>query len=57
MWELDGNVLSTSAYSRGDVDAALAESAFTVTETFQTQRIEHAFLEPESTLAVPSGRR
>ncbi len=24
-------------------------------ETFQTQRIEHAFLEPESTLAVPSG--
>ena len=55
VWELDGNVLSTSAYSRGDVDAALADSAFTVTETFQTQRIEHAFLEPESTLAVPSG--
>ena len=24
-------------------------------ETFRTQRIEHAFLEPESTLAVPSG--
>ena len=23
-------------------------------ETFHTQRIEHAFLEPESTLAVPS---
>ena len=55
VWELDSNVLSTSAYSRGDVDAALADSAFTVTETFQTQRIEHAFLEPESTLAVPSG--
>ena len=34
---------------------ALAASAFTVTETFQTQRIEHAFLEPESSLAVPSG--
>ena len=25
-----------------------------VTETFQTQRIDHAFLEPESTLAVPT---
>ena len=55
VWELDGNVLSTSTYTRGDADEALAASAFTVTETFQTQRIEHAFLEPESTLAVPSG--
>ncbi|MEP1124532.1 MAG: molybdopterin cofactor-binding domain-containing protein [Ilumatobacter sp.] len=55
VWELDGNVLSTSTYSRGDVDSALASAAFTVDETFQTQRIEHAFLEPESTLAVPSG--
>lgn len=53
VWELDGNVLSTSEFSRGDVAAALAASAFTVDETFQTQRIEHAFLEPESTLAVP----
>jgi len=55
VWELDGNILSTSTYSRGDVETALAESAFTVDQTFQTQRIEHAFLEPESTLAVPSG--
>ena len=54
VWELDGNVLSTTTYSRGDVDAALSDAAFTVTETFQTQRIEHAFLEPESTFAVPS---
>jgi xanthine dehydrogenase molybdenum-binding subunit len=54
VWELDGNVLSRSKYRRGDVDAALATAAFIVTETFQTQRIEHAFLEPESTLAVPT---
>ena len=53
VWELDGNVLSTSTYARGDVDAALAQAAYTVTETFQTQRIDHAFVEPESTLAVP----
>ena len=55
VWELDGNVLSRSTYARGDVDAALANSAQTVQETFFTQRVEHAFLEPESTLAVPLG--
>lgn len=52
VWGLDGNVLSRSVYQRGDTDAALARSAHTVHETFQTQRVEHAFLEPESTLAV-----
>ncbi len=55
VWQLDGNVLSRSVYARGDVDAALAASAHTIHEVFQTQRIEHAFLEPESTLAVPNG--
>ena len=54
VWRLDGNVLSRSVYSRGDVDTALASAAFTVHETFKTQRVEHAFLEPESTLAVPT---
>ncbi|MFM9083850.1 MAG: molybdopterin cofactor-binding domain-containing protein, partial [Actinomycetota bacterium] len=49
----DSNVLSRSDYSRGDAGAALAASAHVVHETFRTQRIEHAFLEPESTLAVP----
>ena len=53
VWGLDGNVLSRSVYARGDVDAALAAAAYTVDETFYTQRVEHAFLEPESTLAVP----
>ena len=54
VWGLDGNELSRSAYARGgDVEAALAASAHVVTETFQTQRVEQAFLEPESTLAAP----
>jgi CO/xanthine dehydrogenase Mo-binding subunit/aerobic-type carbon monoxide dehydrogenase small subunit (CoxS/CutS family) len=53
VWELDGNVLSTSTYRRGDADTALIGAAHVVRETFQTQRIDHAFLEPESTLAVP----
>ncbi|MDO8364127.1 MAG: molybdopterin-dependent oxidoreductase, partial [Actinomycetota bacterium] len=48
------NVLSVSKYARGDVEQALAASAHVLHEVFQTQRIEHAFLEPESTLAVPS---
>lgn len=53
VWGTDSNVLSRSEYARGDADTALAASAHVVHETFQTQRIEHAFLEPESTLAVP----
>ena len=53
VWGTDSNVLSRSEYARGDVDAALAASAHVITEHFRTQRIEHAFLEPESTLAVP----
>jgi xanthine dehydrogenase molybdenum-binding subunit len=54
VWGLDGNVLSRSVYARGgDVDEVLANSAHTVHEVFQTQRIEQAFLEPESTLVEP----
>ena len=54
VWTLPGNELSRSTYARGDVDEALARSAHVARETFQTQRIDHAFLEPESTLAVPT---
>lgn len=54
VWGLEGNRLSLSTYRRGDVDTALASSTHTIHEVFQTQRVEHAFLEPESTLAVPT---
>ncbi len=54
VWRTTSNILSTSAYSRGDTTGALATSAHKVSEVFQTQRVEHAFLEPESSLAVPS---
>ncbi len=54
VWQLDGNVLSVSEYSRGDTEAALAASAHVVDEVFQTQRVDHTFLEPESSLAVPA---
>ena len=53
VWGLPGNVLSVSRYARGTYDRAIAEAAHTVQETFVTQRVEHAFLEPESTLAQP----
>jgi selenium-dependent xanthine dehydrogenase len=46
-----GNLLKTYRIDRGDVESALQSSAHVVTETFQTQFIEHAFLEPESSLA------
>ncbi len=54
-WAVGGNVLSLSTVKRGDADSALAGAAHVVHETFTTQFIEHAFLEPESALAVPDG--
>jgi selenium-dependent xanthine dehydrogenase len=50
-----GNVYRTELIQRGDVDKALEESAFIVTNTYHTPAQEHAFLEPESALAVPEG--
>jgi selenium-dependent xanthine dehydrogenase len=47
------NVLSRTVIARGDAAAALAASAHVVRGTWQTQRIEHLFLEPESALAAP----
>jgi len=52
-----GNLLEVCAYSRGDVDAALGASTHVFEETFTTQRIEHAFLEPEACLAIPESDR
>ncbi len=54
VWGTDSNILSISKYSRGNVETALASAPHVVHEIFDTQRIEHAFLEPESSLAVPS---
>ncbi len=50
------NLLDTTAFSRGDVDAALAASAHVIEQTFRTQPIEPAFLEPEACLAIPQGK-
>lgn len=50
-----GNLLSRSEIKRGDVDEALRNSAHVATHTFQTQFIEHLFLEPEACIAMPDG--
>ena len=48
-----GNLLSRESLQRGDVEKALAESAFQVTNTYELPFTEHAFLEPECALAYP----
>ena len=48
------NLLQLSVIRRGDAAAALAASAHVVSGTWQTQRIEHLYLEPESALAEPT---
>ncbi|MEX1168936.1 MAG: selenium-dependent xanthine dehydrogenase [Chloroflexota bacterium] len=48
-----GNLLSSCVIRRGEIETALAVAAHVATETFETQRLEHAFLEPEAALAVP----
>ena len=54
----DGNILSRVNFSRGDAQQAIAGAVHSVTRSYQTPPTEHAFLEPESALAVPddSGR-
>jgi CO/xanthine dehydrogenase Mo-binding subunit/aerobic-type carbon monoxide dehydrogenase small subunit (CoxS/CutS family) len=50
------NLLDTTAFSKGDVDAALAVSTHIVEQTFRTQPVDPAFLEPEACLAIPQGK-
>jgi len=50
------NLIETTAFARGDVDAALAASAHVIEQTFATQPVEPAFLEPEACLALPQGK-
>ena len=50
-----GNLVARSVIQRGDAGAALASAAHVATASFRTQSIEHAFLEPEASLAVPAG--
>jgi nicotinate dehydrogenase large molybdopterin subunit len=44
----EGNLLVSWTIARGDVDAALADADLVVEGTYRTQRVEHAYLEPEA---------
>ncbi len=48
-----GNLLSETMIKRGDADAELAKADFVATGLYQTQTIEHGFMEPESCVARP----
>lgn len=50
-----GNLLTSTHIKRGNTEAALAKSAYVVTNRYSTPPTEHAFMEPESALAVPQG--
>jgi len=48
-----GNVLSKTITSRGDIDDALKSAKYTSHGVYQTQMIEHGFMEPEACIAYP----
>ncbi len=47
------NILSTTVIRHGDAHAAIASAPLVLEETFHTQRVDQAFLEPEASLATP----
>lgn len=48
-----GNILSQTIINRGHADEALADAAFVSKGVYQTQTIEHGFMEPECCIATP----
>lgn len=48
-----GNLLSSTIINRGDVEKAFQDSAYISEGTYETQRIEHGFMEPECAVAKP----
>ncbi|MBU2602028.1 MAG: molybdopterin-dependent oxidoreductase [Actinobacteria bacterium] len=48
-----GNISAHRHIERGQVTAVLAQAAVVISETFQTQLVEHAYIEPEAGVAVP----
>lgn len=49
----EGNILSKQMLKKGNVDEVIKNSKYVVTKHYSTPFTEHAFLEPESGLAVP----
>ncbi len=49
------NLLDNCIIKRGDADKAISESSYVTKGYFETQRIEHAFLEAEAAISYPVG--
>jgi xanthine dehydrogenase molybdenum-binding subunit len=49
-----GNILSRTTTQRGDINDARATSTYTAQGVFETQMIEHGFMEPECAIASPT---
>ena len=47
------NILNTHKIRRGNVEQGFREAAFVIEEKFQTQFVEHAYMEPEVAVCVP----
>lgn len=47
----EGNLLASWQLHEGDVDAALASAHAVVTQSYETQVVDHAYLEPEAGVA------
>jgi selenium-dependent xanthine dehydrogenase len=48
-----GNILAKTTMKRGNADQAIHTARHVVSHTYRTPPTEHAFMEPESALAVP----
>lgn len=48
-----GNILAHEHLTRGDADQVIADSKYKVTRHYDTPWTEHAFLEPECSIAMP----
>ena len=50
------NSFDTTQFTIGDADKSIVTSAFTSSGKYETQRIEHGFLEKEAAVARPDGK-
>ncbi len=50
-----GNILAHPVFVRGDMDEAKAKTAYVSKGVYETQRVEHAFMEVEAAVALPDG--
>lgn len=50
-----GNSIVEVKYEKGNIEEAFVNAAIIVEKVYQTQFIEHAFIEPESGIGIPDG--